>query len=158
MDRSNLSVRTYNSIKKLILSKEIKDKFSLDEVADRLGVSRTPVISALNKLEAEGFITSIPYRGYSVKKYSEKEVKEIFEIRIMFESLGIEKLIKNSTEKDIKQIKKFIREFENHYKNNNTGKYRELDIIFHKYIVKNTKNDSIIRLYNKQIIVPWYYA
>jgi len=154
VDRSNLSVKTYKIIKNLILSKEIKDKFSLDKLAERLGVSRTPVISALNKLEAEGFITNIPYKGYSVKKHSEKEVKEIFEIRVLFESLGAEKLIKNSTEKDTKQIRTFLEKFENYYRSKNTGKYRELDILFHKYIVKNTKNDSIIRLYNEQIIVP----
>ena len=154
VDRSNLSIKTYYMIKNLILSKDIKDKINLDEIAERLGVSRTPVMSAVAKLESEGFLANTPYKGYFIKKHSEKEFKEILEIRVLFESLGIEKLINDSTEKDFKQIDRFLKKFKIYHENKDTGKYRELDILFHKFIVNETRNDTIIKQYNDFIIVP----
>ena len=154
VDRSNLSTRTYHLIKNLILSKDISEKINLDNLAERLGVSRTPVISALNKLESEGFVVNVPYKGYSIKTLSEKEIKELLEIRVLFESLGVEKLIKNGLEKPLGQVKSFLEKFEKTYSNEDIGKYRELDISFHKFIVKNSENDTVIKYYNKFIIIP----
>ena len=154
IERSSLSAKTYNLIKKLIISRKISGKFGLDQIANMIGVSKTPVISAITRLEAEGVILNIPYKGYSIKEHSKKEIEDIFELRILFESLGIEKLIENITEKEIKKLKKFLDEFENYYKKNDISKYRELDYKFHRYIVEQTKNNVIINQYNNQIVVP----
>ena len=154
IERSSLSAKTYNLIKKLIISRKISGKFGLDQIANMIGVSKTPVISAITRLEAEGVILNIPYKGYSIKEHSKKEIEDIFELRILFESLGIEKLIENITEKDIEKLNKFIDEFENYNKKNNLSKYRELDYKFHRYIVEQTKNELIINQYNNQVIIP----
>jgi len=154
IDNDSLSIRTYKSLKNLILAKEIAGKINQEEIAKNLGVSRTPVIYALNRLNSEGFLEVIPYKGFFIKKYEVKEFLEILEARLLFELYGIEKLINNLSEKDIKILKNFIRRFKNYYKNNDIGKYRSLDINFHNYIIKNTNNRYIIKEYRDYIMIP----
>ena len=70
IDKSSLSSRTYKKLKEMILSKKIRGKIRVDEIANKTGLSRTPVLYALDKLESQGFLTKIPYRGYFIKAYS----------------------------------------------------------------------------------------
>lgn len=154
INNESISTRVYKSLKNLILAKEITGKINQEEVAKNLGVSRTPVMYALNRLHAEGFLELTPYKGFFIKKYDSREFFEIIEARLLFELFGIEKLINNLSEKDIKILKNFIKRFKNYYKNNDVGKYRSLDINFHNYIIKNTDNRYIIKEYKNYIMIP----
>jgi DNA-binding GntR family transcriptional regulator len=63
------------------------------ELAEALGVSRTPVREALRLLEAEGWITFSPHRGAVVAALSSADVREIFEIRFALEALALRKSV-----------------------------------------------------------------
>jgi len=154
IDKDSISVKAYRSIRNLILAKKITGKINQENIAKKLDISRTPVVYALNKLETEGFLKIIPYKGFFIKKCDEKEFSEINEVRLLFESYGVEKLINNLSEKDIKILKNFINKFKDYYKNNDIGNYRNLDIDFHNYIIKKTNNRYIIREYKDYIMVP----
>ena len=58
------------------------------QVAEELGVSRTPVREAIRKLELEGYVIMMPRRGTYVANLSIRDVNEVFEIRTMLESLS----------------------------------------------------------------------
>lgn len=65
-----------------------------DEVAQRLGVSTTPVREAFQVLQAEGLLTMDPHRGVVVFQPTADDVREYYEIREQLETLAIEKAIK----------------------------------------------------------------
>ncbi len=154
LDKVSIAEKAYESIKNLILAKEITGKINQKEIAKKLGISRTPVILALNKLETEGFLESVPYKGYFVKKYNKKELEEINEVRLLFESYGLKKLIRSLTEKEIKTVNNFLNKFKEYYEKNDVGKYRDLDMKFHNYIITHTNNQYIIKQFNDSIIIP----
>ena len=59
-------------------------------LAERLGVSRTPVREAMRKLELEGLVVMIPRRGAQVANITEKDLNDVLEVRIALENLSIE--------------------------------------------------------------------
>lgn len=154
IEKNSFAAEAYKSIKELVLSKNVKDKINQEEIASKLGISRTPVVIALNQLASEGYLTQIPYKGFYVKEYSRKELEELNEVRILYEKLGIKKMIQALDEKKINILEKFINDFEESVIKNDVGSYRSLDIRFHNYLVKQTENQYIIGQYLDSIAVP----
>ena len=58
------------------------------QLADELGVSRTPIREAIRKLELEGFVVMVPRRGTYVADISLKDIAQVFEIRSALEELA----------------------------------------------------------------------
>lgn len=65
---------------------ELGARLPEEDVAERAGVSRTPVREALRRLAAEGFVTFIPNRGAQVASWTDQDLEEIFELRALLES------------------------------------------------------------------------
>jgi DNA-binding GntR family transcriptional regulator len=66
-----------------------------NELAEQLGVSRTPVREALRQLSSEGFVTSIPGRGFSVNRFSSRDIEQIYKLRSVLEVAIVEEIAKN---------------------------------------------------------------
>jgi DNA-binding GntR family transcriptional regulator len=100
--RENLKEKVYTTIKKRILNFELKpgEKIFETEIADDLGVSRTPLREAFNKLEQEGLIKTLPNKGYFVSNVTVTEIEELYEIREALEVLAIRAAAKNSCKED----------------------------------------------------------
>lgn len=79
--------RAYEEIKRLILCDEIAPGTFMAErpLADRLAMSTTPVRSALQRLEQEGFLSISPQQGAVVRDFSLREISELYEIRVALE-------------------------------------------------------------------------
>ena len=60
------------------------------QLAEKLGVSRTPIREAIRKLELEGLVLMIPRKGAEVAKISEKSLRDVLEVRRSLEELAIE--------------------------------------------------------------------
>jgi len=109
IDHTALSDKVYEALKKKILERELKpgDKVQVDEVAHQLGVSRTPVKDALNRLALEGLIDKVARRGTFVSTMSAQDVDELFDLRLLMESYAAEKVLEkdkaNSFLADIRQ-------------------------------------------------------
>ncbi|MBE7463968.1 MAG: GntR family transcriptional regulator [Planctomycetes bacterium] len=73
----------YRRVRDLLLSGRLsaEDVHSANQLADTLGVSRTPVREALLQLAAEGILVPLKGRGYQVRRFSRREVREFFEAR-----------------------------------------------------------------------------
>lgn len=74
------------------------------EVAEKLGVSRSPLREALPRLEAEGMVVLRPHRGYAVVELHPDEIREVFELRILLECEIAKKAIQNRKEADIAKV------------------------------------------------------
>ncbi len=81
----------YRKLKTAIRKRYIKQGSQLVEIAlaGKLGVSRTPVRSAIKKLEAEGLVNSIPNRGAFVITPTQKEIEETFLVRAQLEAMAV---------------------------------------------------------------------
>jgi DNA-binding GntR family transcriptional regulator len=89
--RENLKEKVYQVIKSKVLEFELKpgEKILENKIAKEIGVSRTPIREALNKLEQEGLIGFISNKGYFVSDVSSKEIQELFEVREILEVYAI---------------------------------------------------------------------
>ena len=73
-------------------------------LAERLGVSRTPVREAMRKLELEGLVVMIPRRGAQVANITEKDLNDVLEVRIALENLSIENACARMTEEQLAEL------------------------------------------------------
>jgi GntR family transcriptional regulator of vanillate catabolism len=84
------SVRAQRQLRELILAGELAPGSRIAEVTlvERIGVSRTPVRAALQRLEQEGLLQPLPGGGYAVRVFSEREVADAIELRGTLEGLA----------------------------------------------------------------------
>ena len=82
----------FNTLRTSILTGELKPGERLMEIhlADKLGVSRTPIREAIRKLELEGLVTMIPRRGAEVAQITEKNLRDVLEVRRALDALAVE--------------------------------------------------------------------
>ncbi len=87
---ASLEKLAYDSLKEAILAFRLKpdDNIVENELAHQLGISKTPVRDALLRLEKEGFIEKIPYKGYYVTPITQESIRDMFEIRAVLEGLA----------------------------------------------------------------------
>ena len=82
----------FNTLRQAILKGELEPGERLMEIqlAERLGVSRTPIREAIRKLELEGLVLMIPRKGAEVAKISARSLRDVLEVRRALEELAIE--------------------------------------------------------------------
>src|SRR6218665_3407536 len=89
-DGGSQSVRAQRQLRELILAGELAPGSRIAEVTlvERIGVSRTPIRAALQRLEQEGLLQPLPGGGYAVRVFSEREVADAIELRGTLEGLA----------------------------------------------------------------------
>ncbi len=114
LGHTNLASLIYSQVKKLILSKELRpgEKIVQDRLAGQLGVSRTPLIKALQMLEAEFLVESIPRRGMFVKEISTKELIDAFECREVLEGAAARLAAKRITDTEVGKLQTLFAPFQ----------------------------------------------
>jgi DNA-binding GntR family transcriptional regulator len=110
--KRNSEDSVFRKLKTAIRKKYIKQGSQLVEVAlaQQLGVSRTPVRSAIKRLEAEGLVNSIPNRGAFVITPTQKEIEETFLVRAQLEIMATRLTAANVTPKQVKELRQLIEE------------------------------------------------
>ncbi len=110
--RSNVGQAVYERVKQLILHHEIQpgEKIGLVNLAQKLGVSLTPLREALTRLKEEGFVIHHPHRGYFAAEITAQEVRELYEIREAIESHALALGIPNLDEQALRAIENAVGE------------------------------------------------
>jgi DNA-binding GntR family transcriptional regulator len=100
----------YQKLKTAIRKRYIRQGSQLVEVAlaQQLGVSRTPVRSAIKRLEAEGLVNSIPNRGAFVITPTHREIKETFLVRAQLEIMATRLTATNITPEQVQELRQLI--------------------------------------------------
>lgn len=80
------------------------------EIADALGVSRTPVREALRRLQAEGFVKVLPNVGAVVTPWSDSDIRNVFELRVLLEPYGAARAARNVTPEAIQELRRLADE------------------------------------------------
>lgn len=94
------------SIRDAILKGQLKsgEKVAEPELAERFGISRTPIREAFRQLESEGYLTVIPRKGAVVRALSERDVEEFYSIKSILEGYAANLAAKNLTERELERL------------------------------------------------------
>ncbi|QIE56613.1 GntR family transcriptional regulator [Pikeienuella piscinae] len=105
--RSGAARTAYNTLRKLLIEGTYPPGAHLREesVANRLGVSRTPVREAVRKLAAEGWLEIIQNQGAFVRKWSAEDIEEVLSLRAMLEGHAAGRAAQNATEAQIRALR-----------------------------------------------------
>ena len=101
----------FNTLRQAILRGELKPGERLMEIAlsQRLGVSRTPVREAIRMLEQEGLVIMIPRKGAQVAEISEKDLKDVLEVRLGLEELAVRIACQRITEEELEELERAVK-------------------------------------------------
>ena len=124
----------FNTLRQAILRGELKPGERLMEIqlANKLGVSRTPIREAIRKLELEGLVLMIPRKGAEVAEITEKNMRDVLEVRKALEELAVQLACEKITAEEIEDITEIA----------------EADVRFHDIIYMATDNQKLIQLLN----------
>ncbi len=138
----------FDSIRAAILTGSIKPGERLMEVqmAEKLGVSRTPIREAIRKLELEGLVIMIPRKGVYVADLSVKDITDVLEIRAALEGLAAGLAAARVTEEENEEIRKAAVSFDEAIKGDDFELIVAKDIEFHDKIFNATSNDKLLIL------------
>jgi DNA-binding GntR family transcriptional regulator len=138
----------YGRIKRMILDNELKpgEKIRQEDLAGRIGVSRTPVLAALSRLEQEMLVSIEPRRGASVVEFSAEDLLKIVDIRLRLEPLGAREAAINASELEILRLKGIIEDFARAVDDDDRVAEKGIDYDFHFVIHEMSKNTFLHRL------------
>jgi len=138
----------FNTLRQAILRGELQPGERLLEIhlADKLGVSRTPIREAIRKLELEGLVLMIPRKGAVVAEITEKSLRDVLEVRRALEELAMKLACEKILDEEIEELKAAAKEFENALKTGDVTVYAEADVKFHDIIYRTTDNQRLIQL------------
>lgn len=140
----------FNTLRKEILTGELKPGERLMELhlANRLGVSRTPIREAIRKLELEGLVIMIPRKGAEVAQITEKSLKDTLEVRRALDALCVELACDRISREELTALSDACDTFEEATATRNPQKIAQADVALHDIIVEATGNSRLVQLVN----------
>jgi DNA-binding GntR family transcriptional regulator len=122
------------------------DPLHQEELTERLGVSRTPVREAIQRLQAEGLVTFIPRRGAVVSSIPHKRIEEIYDIRGRLEAYAAGLAVDNLTPPQLSRLKQLVDEMEKLNPVDDLEATLEKNREFHYIIYSATKNETLVEM------------
>ena len=140
----------FNTLRRAILKGELKPGERLMEIAlaDKLGVSRTPIREAIRKLEFEGLVVMAPRKGAKVASITERDLNDVLEVRKGMEVLAISLACKRITGEELEKLEIIERDFQRLIESGNLTELAEMDVKFHDTIYHATNNQRLVQLLN----------
>lgn len=110
---ASLADLTYETLKEFVLSPKAHEIIKLEErtLAKQLGISRTPLREALNRLICEGFLRVEPRKGVFINHPNKKEIIEILYVRAALESMAARLAVANATSADLDSLREILKPF-----------------------------------------------
>ncbi|WP_109438170.1 GntR family transcriptional regulator [Aquimarina sp. AU119] len=149
LSNNELSAQAYKEVRSMIINKKLVpgQKIVQDKLAENLGISRTPLRSALQMLEGEGLIESVPRKGVIVKEFTDREIVEIFDCRIALEVTAIRLFTDRASDAEINELRNLFLPFLNGKIDNDA--YQKADAKFHDAIMLGSGNNFLHKLFHK---------
>ena len=138
----------FNTLRQAILHGELKPGERLMEIqlANKLGVSRTPIREAIRKLELEGLVHIIPNKGAFVEGVTLQDVKDIYEIRTLLEGLCARWAAERITQEQLEELEEIVFLSDFHYSKENWDQILELDNRFHEMVYEACASKELTRV------------
>lgn len=160
------SSRVFERLRRLILDGEYgpDERLIEDQLAERLGVSRTPVRQALTTLQAEGLVEITPNRGAVVCSFGVDEVWEIYDLRAVLEGYAAQRAATRIKLGELARLRELTREMEGLYGGKFAGREEEirgfvaLNEEFHGIIIAASRNKRLGRLVRRTVDLPLVFT
>lgn len=119
------------------------------ELSEHLGVSRSPIREALRQLVADGLVVEIPNKGVFVKKFTSRDIDEIFDMRLMLESYAIQNNRTHMTSARLESLFDILEQMEKTHAAGNLEEYTRYDELLHNRIVEIAENSLVKSTYDR---------
>lgn len=135
----------FQTLRNAILKGEIQPGERLMEIqlAQRLGVSRTPVREAIRKLELEGLAIMIPRRGAIVADITVQDLKDVLELRAALEEMAVQKACDSITDEQMAKLEETSRQFKSSLAGTDLVRCVEADMAFHEVLYEAAGNKRL---------------
>ena len=143
----SLEDKVYQELEEEILTGKLKRGESITETAlsERLGVSRTPVRSAMRRLTEEGLIETVANRGSVIIGITAEDMLDIYRVRVRLEGLASKLAAENISPEGIEKLTEAVELAEFYISKKDTEKLKELDSMFHQTVYKEANNRWLAR-------------
>ena len=140
----------FDTLREAIITGELKPGERLMEVklAEKMGVSRTPVREAIRMLELEGLVDMLPRKGAHVAELSVKDIMDVLEVRASMDSLAAKLAAERITDEEIKELKQIQVQFVSYADKDNLQGTIKKDVEFHELIYRASRNDRLLQIAN----------
>jgi DNA-binding GntR family transcriptional regulator len=143
------SAQVASILKEAIFSGELVPGIRLREIEIQrsLNVSRSPIREAFKELQAEGLLTLRPNKGVIVTKLTEKDLKEVYELRILIESHAIRSACEIMTDDDLKEMRAMIEKEKDAIESEDPLHYLEISHGVHECYISKCDNSRLLNLF-----------
>lgn len=143
--KARLAEYAYTAIRNDILAGRFGPRGRLiqDELAQRLGISRTPVREAIVRLEHEGLVTLVPRRGAVVSRLTTQDILDIYEVREDLERLAVRLAARKGRAYDVRALRQTLRKMER-VSPTRVEEYYKLNRAFHLQMAAASENRSLV--------------
>jgi len=143
----------YDILRTAITRCELKpgEKLVIDALSAELGVSPIPVRSALQRLQADGFVEITPHTGTIVSEISPDTVNEIFALLEALEGIAVSVAASKATAADIANLRQLINEMETALQADDSDLWYDLNNQFHLALAQITEMKMLIRFTSRAL-------
>jgi DNA-binding GntR family transcriptional regulator len=138
IETEDLGRKVYKVLKSMIINGDLRSgqKLVQEELAEQLGVSRTPLLFAISKLEQENLVETLPRRGAYVRRYSQRELIDIFDIRCRLEPLAARDAAMNATAEEVEGLARLLEAFDAATRGGDPLAVKRTDYEFHMELLR----------------------
>lgn len=157
---ARLADTAYDQLRAAILRGELPhgERLAEEDIADNLGISRTPVREALRRLASEGLVDVAPNRGASVARWESEDLQEIFDLRAMLESYATQRATPRRTQVVMNQLTAICDEMESIFAKSSNGRSLEslaaANRSFHRLIMEAAQSPRLLAMIDSLTHVP----
>lgn len=143
-----LSDQAYEIIKEAIVSLKLKpgERLKVSELAEELGISATPIRETLNRLEQEGLVETIRFKGAFVAQIDDHDVEEIFELRELLEGAAVKRAAITFSSEDLQKGEALLEKMREAYKSSDIESYAKPSRDFHYLFIGKFGNQRMINM------------
>lgn len=157
---NSLDELVYNKLKEVILNKHLKpgQQIIQEQLAKKLGVSRTPLRRALSQLAKEHLVTMLPRGGAHVREFSQEEIVAIYEIREVLEGLACRKAALSVSKNRLDFFRSLYKKAMESVKKGDWEAYEKTDEKFHFFLIEASQIDFLQEMVKSFYILVSRYA
>jgi DNA-binding GntR family transcriptional regulator len=125
------------------------EKVAEPELAERFGISRTPIREAFRQLESEGYLTVIPRKGAVVTSLSERDVQEFYSIKSILEGYAAHMAAERLSERDLDRLEAINERLGQLAREGDVKTFFRVHNEFHELFIRAAGNEKLLELINQ---------
>lgn len=156
LDKESLGEQIYGRLKRRIFELEIKpgEKINPTSLEQEFGVSRAPIREALNRLKGDNLVEAKPRVGYFVVQLTPNKIHDLYDLRVLFETYGLERSLSQIPQKRVTELQKESLELlENSFsKQELRNRFDQTDKVLHKELILENVGNQFFKNFSMKTI------